>query len=405
LDSVLLLSACDANEPELTATATSTSSVQAVPPTTAAEATATDEPLPIETAVPEPTATDDPSPTATAVSQSSAQFSEDACEFDVPAGRDVTCGWLTVPEDRTDPDNTETIQLHVAIFSSDNPNPAPDPIVYLEGGPGGDALETIPLVFAMRFAPFLANHDLIMFDQRGTGYSQPSLSCPESRELTFDLLEQDISIEAASEQAVAALLACHDRLVAEGVNLAAYNSAQSAADLNDLRLALGVDEWNLWGLSYGTRLAQTAMRDYPEGIRSVVLDSTYPLSANLLTDTPANVARAMDLLFAGCAADPACNEAYPDLETVFYDTVAQLNEESIILPLHNVLTGETYDAFFTGDDLLGVLFQTLYLTEVIPDLPKLIYDVSQGETTNLSALMSSFLLNTDFVSIGMQFSV
>jgi hypothetical protein len=82
-----------------------------------------------------------------------------------------------------------------------------------------------------------------------------------------------------------------------------------------------------------------------------------------------------------------------------------MNEERIILPLTNVLTGERYEAYFGGDDLLGVVFQSLYITEVIPDLPKLIYDVSQGDTTNLSALMSSFLLNTEFVSIGMQFSV
>jgi pimeloyl-ACP methyl ester carboxylesterase len=323
----------------------------------------------------------------------------------MPSGYDVTCGWLTVPEDRTHPNNDNTIQLHVAIFKSDNPDAAADPIVYLEGGPGGDALEAIPFTFERRFAPFLANHDLIMFDQRGTGYSKPSLACPENKELTFELIEQDISAEEASQLGVEALLACHDRLVADGVNLAAYNSAQSAADLADLRVALGYDEWNLWGISYGTRLAQTTMRDQPEGLRSVILDSTYPLQANLLTDTPANVARAMDVFFAGCAADAACNEAYPNLKTTFYDTVAQLNEEKIILPLNNFLTGETYNGYFGGDDLVGVLFQSLYATEIIPDLPKLIYDVNQGETSNLSALLSSFLLNTEFVSIGMQFSV
>jgi pimeloyl-ACP methyl ester carboxylesterase len=416
---LFLLNACDGNEAESTATATSSfddsqdGSVEAVPPTTAADTEVPPTVEPTATAVPEPTATDEPEPTATTeaeiietdVLQTAAQFSEDACEFDVPPGRDVTCGWLTVPEDRSDPGNNSSIQLHVAIFSSDSPNPAPDPIVYLEGGPGGDALEAIPLVFERRFAPFLTNHELIMFDQRGTGYSQPSLACPETAELTFELLEQDISPEAASELNVEALLDCRDRLVAEGVNLAAYNSAQSAADLNDLRLALGVDAWNVWGISYGTRLAQTAMRDYPEGIRSVILDSAYPLQTNLLTDTPANLARALDVLFAGCAAEPTCNEAYPNLESVFYETVAQLNEEKIILPVNNVLTGESYDAYFSGYDLLGVLFQSLYATEIIPDLPKLIYDVNEGETTNLSALLSSFLLNTEFVSIGMQFSV
>ncbi len=404
---IFLLGACDSNEPEPTETAVEPATTSASLPTATAELEATETAVPelTDTAQPEPTATTEPEATETAVPQVMAQFNEAECEFNIPAGRIVTCGWLIVPEDRTDPDNDNSIQLHVAIFSSDSPSPASDPIVYLEGGPGGEALEAIPFTFERLFARFLVNHDLIMFDQRGTGYSQPSLACPESKELTFELLEQDISAEAASEQGVAALLACHDRLVAEGVKLAAYNSAQSAADLNDLRLALGYDEWNLLGVSYGTRLAQTTMRDYPEGLRTVILDSTYPVQANLLTETPANVARAMEELFTGCAADPACNEAYPDLETVLYDTVAQLNGEHIILPLTNLLTGETYDAYFGGDDLLGVLFQSLYATEIIPDLPKLIYDVNQGETTNLSALLSSFLLSTEFVSIGMQFSV
>ncbi len=397
----LLLTACNTEEAEPTPTAVPTSEPTAPPtPTDAptAEPTATQAPEPTETAVPEPT--------ETAVPETASAFTEADCEFDVPPGRDVTCGWLTVPEDRLDSAADKTIRLHVAIFASDSDNPAPDPIVYLEGGPGGDALETVPLIFEMRFAPYLANHTLIMFDQRGTGYSEPSLACPEFAALSFELLEQDITPEEAAQQTVDILLACRDRLAAEGVNLAAYNSVASAADLDDLRQALGYDQWNLWGVSYGTRLAQTAMRDHPAGLRSVILDSAYPLEVNLLTDTPANVARAFDVFFAGCAADPACAEAYPDLETVFFNTVDQLNhQEKIVLPVTHLLNGQSYEAYFSGDDLLGVLFQSLYATEIIPDLPKLIYDVNAGKYTTLSTLLSSFLVNTDFFSAGMQFSV
>ncbi len=406
---VVLITACNNEEPTPTAP-TATAVAEAVEtattnptPTNTATAVPTDEP----TAVPTIPPTFTPEPTAT--SEPTTAFEEAACEFDVPNGRDVTCGWLTVPEDRSDPNNDQTIRLHVAIFASESDNPAPDPIVYLEGGPGGDALEAVPLVFEMRFAPYLANHTLIMFDQRGTGYSEPSLACPEYTEWAYDLLEQDISAEEAGQQGMETLLACRDRLADEGVNLAAYNSTASAADLNDLRIALGdalgFDEWNVWGVSYGTRLAQTLMRDYPEGVRSVILDSAYPLEVNLLTDTPENVARAFDVFFAGCAADPACAEAYPDLETLFFDTVAQLNAEIIVLPVSNLFTGDDYEAYFRGDDLIGVLFQSLYATEIIPELPKLIADVSAGEYETLGLLLSSFLSNSGFSSIGMQFSV
>ncbi|HRQ42316.1 MAG TPA: alpha/beta fold hydrolase [Chloroflexota bacterium] len=402
---VFLFTACNNEEPAEEPAPTATAVAEAVEtattnptPTNTATAVPTDEP----TAVPIIPPTFTPEPTTI---PSTTAFVEARCEFDVPHGRDVTCGWLTVPEDRSDPANENTIRLHVAIFASDNPNPAPDPIVYLEGGPGGDALEVVPLIFELRFAPYLANHALIMFDQRGTGYSEPSLACPEYTDLSYELIEQDISPEEAGQQSIETLLACRDRLADEGVNLAAYNSAASAADLHDLRLALGYEEWNVWGVSYGTRLAQTLMRDYPAGIRSVILDSAYPLEVNLLTDTPENVARAFTVFFAGCAADPACAEAYPDLETLFYDTVAQLNEEKITLSITNVFTGDSYDASFRGDELVGVLFQSLYATEIIPELPKLIADVNAGEVNTLSLLLSSFLSNSDFVSAGMQFSV
>src|SRR5690606_17554871 len=112
-----------------------------------------------------------------------------------------------------------------------------------------------------------------------------------------------------------------------------------------------------------------------------VLDSTYPLAANLLTDTPDNVARAFDVFFGGCEADPACQENYPDLETVFFEQVERLDEEPTTLPLSNLLTGERYDAYFRGSDLIGVLFQSLYATEIIPVLPEMIYDIAAEDYT------------------------
>ncbi len=337
--------------------------------------------------------------------RSTAVYAEASCEFDVPDGRDVTCGWLTVPEDRNNPDDDRTIRLHVAQFASDSDNPAPDPIVHLEGGPGGEALEMVPFTFEILYARYLTNHDFIMFDQRGTGYSEPSLACPETRQLELDLLEQDVTADAATDLTIASLVACRDRLLADGVNLAAYNSAANAADLQALRVALGYAEWNLLGLSYGTRLAQTAMRDHPDGIRSVILDSTYPLAANLLTETPGNMARAYAKLFAGCAEEPICNEAYPNLEETFFNLVDKHNEEKIELTITNLSTGEMYDTVVSGDDLLGVLFQTLYTTQIIPGLPQLIYDIAAGDYATLSALLSAYLRDGEFFSMGMHFSV
>ncbi len=331
-------------------------------------------------------------------------FEPAECQFEIPAGQTVECGYLTVPEDRSHPEGP-TIRLHVAIFRTDSDNPAPDPVIYLAGGPGEQALEAMPFLFNQRFASFLANRDFIVFDQRGTGYSEPALDCPELTNLTYETLDQDLSPEESLALAYEAICSCHDRLVSEGANLAAYNSAGSAADLNDLRLALGYEEWNLLGISYGTRLALTAMRDYPQGIRCVILDSTYPLQVSLYAEAPANFDRALTVFFDGCAADPACCEAYPDLEAVFYELVDQLNASPVTFPVTQPLSGETYDVLMNGDGLIGVLFQSLYSTDLIPLLPKTIFEVRDGNYDILAMVFGSFLTNIEFVSMGMGFSV
>ena len=331
-------------------------------------------------------------------------FEPAECQFEIPAGQTVECGYLTVPEDRSHPEGP-TIRLHVAIFRSRSHNLTPDPVVYLAGGPGEQALETMTFLFNLRFAPFLADRDFIVFDQRGTGYSEPALDCPEFTNLTYETLDQDLSPEENLALGYEAICSCHDRLLSEGVNMAAYSSAESAADLNDLRLALGYEEWNLLGISYGTRLALTAMRDYPEGIRSVILDSTYPLQVSLYAEAPANFDRALTVLFDGCAANPACNEACPELEAVFYKLVDQLNDSPITFSATQPLSGETYDVLMTGDGLIGFLFQSLYSTELIPLLPKIVFDVRDGNYDILAIVFGSFLTNIEFASMGMGFSV
>jgi pimeloyl-ACP methyl ester carboxylesterase len=408
VSAVLLLAACNTEEP--TPTPEPTAVADTVEATDEPEPTEEPTPTPVPpTNTPEPTATAEPtampSPTPEPGPDYDVSFETADCEFSVPGGRDVECGYLTVPENRDDVENGRTIRLHVAIFASDSENPAPDPIIYLEGGPGGDALETVPLIFEDRFSPFLANHTFIMFDQRGTGYSEPSLACPEVTELTFETLDDDLTIEEGQTLQLEALTECRERLVAEGVDLTAYNSAENAADVADLRWALGYEEWNVYGISYGTRLAQTIVRDYPQGVRSVILDSAYPLAANLQTETAFNADRAFSVFFTGCAADEACAEAYPDLEQVFADLVAQLNEEPITIQVFSLADGQQYDALINGDVLVSILFQALYSAEITPIMPKLIHDVRDGRTTDLSTILSSFLAQQEFFSQGMQLSV
>ena len=126
---------------------------------------------------------------------------------------------------------------------------------------------------------------------------------------------------------------------------------ESAADVEALRLALGIESWNLLGISYGTRLAQIVARDYPSGIRSIVLDSTLPVSADPMAESLANAARAFNVFFTGCQADDECSRAYPTLEADLNDLLTSLNLEPIIVSITYPLTGEQYDALVNGDAL------------------------------------------------------
>ena len=380
-----------------------------LPPTatpTQAPPTATVAPQP--TATPPPTATPGPSPTP----EPSATFEKASCPFQLPAdqveGETIECGYLVVPEDRADPDSRE-VRLAVAIFHPPGGAVDPDPIIYLSGGPGGSALELIYLSFEKVSPVLAANRDLVIFDQRGVGRSEPALDCPALIELSRELLDRELDGQQLTDQelfdlSLETILACQEDLIAVA-DLSAYNTAANAADVNDLRLALGYDEVNLWGASYGTRLALGVMRDYPAGVRSVVLDSVYPPDVDLYLEGPANVDRAFSVLFESCAADTACNATYPDLRTVFFDTVDRLNENPADIEITNAFTGEKYDAVFGGDTLLALLFQLLYETDVVSSLPQLIYDASQDNLDMSKLILGSLIAQQGAMSLGMQFSV
>ncbi len=346
---------------------------------------------------------------ASAIGEVSGTFEETNCAFQRPAGIEVDCGTLTVPENYEDPEGAQ-IQLAVAILRHPDGNPEPDPIIYLEGGPGGSVLELLYLT-AARFEPvFAANRDIILFDQRGVGVSEPALDCPTVDDLGLELLDyeyegEDLTLQELIELINLEILNCGAELAAEH-DLSQYNSANNAADVEALRLALGYEQVNLWGISYGTRLGLTVMRDYPAGIRSVVLDSVVPLETEFEVQGPNSYNRALDTLFAACAEDEACNAAYPELESVFYDTIAMLNENPAVFNASHPLTGVTYeDIHFTGYDFSAAIFQMLYSAELLPVLPQLIYNTADGNYDGLRTFMTILFVNQGVISVGMNRAV
>jgi pimeloyl-ACP methyl ester carboxylesterase len=339
----------------------------------------------------------------------SSNFEEAECQFEVPSGVEVDCGYLSVPEDRSQEDGP-IIRLHVAIGRAQNPKP--DPVVILNGGPGAYTLEMTDAWLSL-FNNVLNDRDLIILDQRGVGYSQPSLNCPEAEEQWYQDWTQNISAIIADQHYAQALQACHDRLVAEGINLSAYTSAANAADVEDLRKALGYSKWNLYGSSYGTRLALTVMRDYPDGIRSVILDSVYPPQVDLFASQAADFERSLNLVFERCAADTDCNKAYPDLTTNYYELVDQLDAEPLTFKLYRSSTGKFYDVILNGDRFIWATFQMLYMTDQVRILPWRIESIKVGNTSSnrtgwaipFPELLKMFIFFDDSWNEGMYYSI
>jgi pimeloyl-ACP methyl ester carboxylesterase len=228
--------------------------------------------------------------------------------LELPRNQKIDTGFLVVREDRNRPES-RLIRLPVAILRSSSSQPAPDPVLYLPGGPGGSALNTARYGFAY---PFLKHRDFIVFEPRGARYSEPLLACsdvPAAR--VEDAIRQAGKLEAEAE--VAAARKCKAEATAAGVDLSAYTTEASAADADDLRRALGYTQWNLYGVSYGTRLGLAILRQFSGTVRSAVLDSVLPPDVRYDEQVRHNRARSFELLFRDCDADPACSKAYPDL--------------------------------------------------------------------------------------------
>ena len=203
------------------------------------------------------------------------------------------CGELEVPENRALPQG-RTIRLAVAVLPANTLSPRPDPLFILAGGPGQAATRLGPL--AALLVDVRRDRDIVLVDQRGTGRSSP-LDCAAWR--------PDEGLEAAIEiDPVPKALQCAKELSASGIDPAQYTTAAFVADLDAIRVALGYDRINLWGGSYGTRVAQEYLRRHPAQVRSMVLDGAVPPRMAPLVDVWPTREAAFAALIAACAGAP-----------------------------------------------------------------------------------------------------
>jgi len=303
----------------------------------------------------------------------------DACPFTAPSGTTPLCHRLVVPSAWADRGSPE-LSIQVAVFEATNAS-AQDigTVLWIEGGPGAGPLATVSSWFDAAFSSLNENFDVVVFDPRGTGFSLPSLDCSEIDDLYG--LESGFGI---GDQ-VDAVRDCSTRLASDGIDITDYDSLATARDIEALRRQLSVDQWNLVGQSYGSRLAQTYVREFPESVRAIVLDGAYSIDDDPADDSKQSVA-ALRRLLASCLVDVRCNAEFPEFEARFFMMLEKVGRDPIDIESVDPDTGETHS--YVVDDIYfaDLVFQSLYDTYTSSSWPRIIADLEAGNTDTLDFL-------------------
>jgi pimeloyl-ACP methyl ester carboxylesterase len=290
------------------------------------------------------------------------------------------CGSVEVPEDRSKAEGRR-LAIAVAVLPATTLSPQPDPLIMLAGGPGQSADALAPL--AAELGGVRRNRDIVLIDPRGTGKSAP-LSCAAlaPHDVFDDLAEPDAIADAARR--------CIAELRASGkVDVAQYTTSAFVADIDAVRAALGYEQIDLWGGSYGTRVVQEYLRRYPQHVRSVILDSTVPPSMRIGLDLWPSREAAVDRVLAACAASEACQQAYPDLDATLARIRTKLGAARPI-SVADPRTGAARQLTPSFDMVIAALQGLVYVPEFASLIPALLARAEAGDYAPLAAAAMVF---------------
>lgn len=301
-------------------------------------------------------------------------------------------GYLNVPETWGSKDG-KTIKIAVTVLKNTSNIKNPNAVVFLQGGPGASGIDNI---WSWMDHPLRKNNDIVLFDVRGTGYSQPRLSTELGKKF-LEILAKNQSEEEDEAQKAAVALACKQDLINRKINIDSYNSLAVAEDLHALKSALKYKNWNIYGVSYGTYIAQVYASTYPEDVKSLLLDSAiYDISTYYVENT-SNYMNSLEKVFEIAKNDKTANAQYPDLEQVYYEVIADLEKHPLTVSVDPALiaTGKfTYNA----EDFKIAIQQALYNKQLVEIIPLLIYQFHERKGESLGNLVSAFssLLGMDY---------
>lgn len=336
------------------------------------------------------------SPTPATSSESNSIVTE-SCQLSAPGTPLRTaaeCGVYTVYENREKGAGRQ-IEINLAIIKALSRTPQPDPVFFLAGGPGQAATEAYLGVLPV-FDEIHRDRDIVLIDQRGTG-KLSGLRCEPPDDAEADA-------EAIDAEAINVWLRnCTETLEADPTQ---YTTSVAMGDLDEIRAALGYEKINLVGVSYGTRAAQTYLRNYPQHVRTVTLDGVVPQNEVLGADVAADAQRAIDLIFQRCHEDASCKAEFPTLPEEFASLMATLQEQPVTLTLPDPTTGEPITTTLDSRVAATTVRLHSYAPETAALLPLLIHKAANGDYLPFAAqsqIVGKSL--SDTINSGMNLSV
>jgi pimeloyl-ACP methyl ester carboxylesterase len=302
------------------------------------------------------------------------------------------CGTLRVPLDPEHP-REGSVDLKVAVVPALNRRSAAAPLFLLAGGPGQSAMQ-VYVALSSAFARINRNHAIVLLDQRGTGHSSlQSCEYPEDWQEPADAIP---ALRKATSDCVAKL----------GPHVRFYTTSIAVRDLNDMRMALGYDQVDLYGGSYGTRVAELFMRRYPAHVHAVILDGvTYPQQA-IGAETPQDGERALNLIVARCMQTPDCAATYPQLPNELSALLQRFGPQKATVTIDDPNSGLPLDIEFNRRILNAALRLLSYSSTQASLLPALIHEAAHGKLRPLAAqsVMNMRQISEQLAN-GMQYSV
>lgn len=303
------------------------------------------------------------------------------------------CGTYRVREDRDSPDSKE-LQLHVAVVPALRLEPHPDPLFIFAGGPG-QAASDFYLAASPAFGRIRRDRDIVLVDQRGTGRSH-RLECA---------LPDDADMPVVEPERLKPMV--RDCLRGLGGDPRFYTTSIAVRDLDEIRAALGYEAINLYGVSYGTRVAQHYMRRYPKRVRTAILDGVVPAELALGPDVATDAQRALDNTFARCAADTACGREFPHIAQQFEALRTRLNSAPVSVSITDPRTAAVTPATLDAARLGAAVRLLTYSDETTSTLPLLIHQAQVLERPHGLAAQYLMIRRTadEQIANGMHFAV